>query len=147
MNNYINRNIVIKDEFYSKNQDFLLCKLCQDILIEPMKCSNCNNLFCKKCIDDWMTTNGKCPNNCKNSKYNESIFINDILLQITFNCLFCTETIRYNQIKDHYLDKHNNKISSHYLHNFNNPVTVKLNKETHIKKSNEIFDFRSKRKK
>ena len=148
MNNYINRNLVIKDEIYSKNQDFLLCKLCQDILIEPKKCSNCNNLFCKKCINEWMTTNNnKCPNNCENSKYNDSIFINDILLQITFNCLFCTEKIKYNEIKEHYFNYHGDKISSNILYDFNSPEIIKIKKTTDINKNdNEIFDLRSKKR-
>ena len=146
MNKFINKSLIIKDEIYLKNQKFLLCKICEDILIEPMKCSKCISIFCKKCVDDWMAKNKKCPNNCEQSNYNESAFINDIICQISFKCLFCNENIKYNEIKDHYLDNHNDKISSNIFHNFNTPEIIKMEKKLEGKKKrDELFSIKCKK--
>lgn len=43
------------------------CQICNLKIEKPVRCTDCNNLFCKKCIVDWMNlnktndTNGSCP--------------------------------------------------------------------------------------
>jgi len=45
------------------------CVICLNVVWDPKECGECNQLFCSKCIDDWLSTPKGCPN-CR-SKGNE----------------------------------------------------------------------------
>ncbi len=57
------KRIVTKDI-----KDDLLCKICMEVLDDPVECSECNTAYCKACIDMWRTHNPTCPNRCSNAK-------------------------------------------------------------------------------
>ena len=46
LHDYINEGNLIKDEAYKRLGSSIKCPICIDIIIEPMQCEKCNNLFC-----------------------------------------------------------------------------------------------------
>ena len=66
--------------------DTLICGICYDLLNSPYECSECHNLFCEECINEYLTTKEKfrriyfCPI-CRSKKNNfsKNLKINNIL--------------------------------------------------------------------
>ena len=100
---YINEENVIKDEIYKIFENSLTCSICSDIFINPMMCMNCQNVYCKACIDDWKKKSIKCPNRCENPNYNKSISTSEMLSKLKFICNKCDNVINYDDMKNHSL--------------------------------------------
>ena len=73
METYINEETIVKNEIYDAFKDDINCPICRDILIEPQMCMNCQNVYCRKCIEEWSKRNNKCPNRCDNPNYKRSL--------------------------------------------------------------------------
>lgn len=58
-----------KDRFVNLPFDQFDCIICSEVVLDPVECDVCGRLFCKMCINDWMSKNPAthCPNRC-NSK-------------------------------------------------------------------------------
>ena len=39
----------------------VFCKICDNLVQMPTSCKKCQNIFCKKCIDQWEAKNFSCP--------------------------------------------------------------------------------------
>ena len=113
---YIHENNIINGEIYNAFKFSILCPICSNIIIDPMMCMNCQNSYCKKCINQWELYNKKCPNRCKNPNYQVSKELNGILSKLNFKCKFCNKAFEYNEMKEHCnLDIDNiNKINTIY---------------------------------
>lgn len=46
-----------KERFPNLQGEIFDCLICQCVVKDPKECSNCGNLFCGICIDDWMKKN------------------------------------------------------------------------------------------
>ena len=101
MEKYINDETIIKNEVYLAFQDSITCPICQNILISPYMCMNCQNVYCKKCIDDWSKRDNKCPNRCENPNYRKSIEKNNALSKLKFKCKKCEMELLYDQVQSH----------------------------------------------
>lgn len=101
MENYINEDTVVNNEIYSTFKEDVICPICTNILIEPQMCMSCQNVYCKKCIDDWSKKNDKCPNRCENTNYQRSLEKKNILSKLKFNCIKCKEEIKYDEMEKH----------------------------------------------
>ena len=113
MEEYINTNTIIKDEIYNAFKDSITCPLCFSILISPVMCMKCQNVYCKKCTDNWSKDHPKCPNKCTDPNYQRCIGKNDILSRLKFKCQNCETIINYDNIQKHYGScKKNNKEKS-----------------------------------
>ena len=64
-------------------------------------CMNCQNVYCKKCIDDWSKKDKRCPNRCDNPNYKRSIEKSNTLSKLKFKCEKCGEEISYDNVKKH----------------------------------------------
>ena len=64
-------------------------------------CMNCQNVYCKKCIDQWSKKDNKCPNRCENPNYKKSIEKNNILSKLKFKCAKCDKEILYDIVEKH----------------------------------------------
>lgn len=102
---YINEDYVIKDEIYDSIKDSIICQICRDIIVIPMKCMKCPNIFCIKCIEKWNSRNKTCPNRCQNPnyKYNEPMFKK--LSKLKFECKNCNNIIKYDDMRKHFYSK------------------------------------------
>ena len=101
MEEYINDETIVEDEIYNLFKETVNCPLCLSILINPVICMKCQNVFCKKCADDWSKKDDKCPNRCVNPNYQKSIGKNDILSKLKFKCKKCGNKAYYDDIKIH----------------------------------------------
>ena len=84
----------------------VLCKICKNLLDDPMECSVCNSGFCRSCIDSWRATYHSCPNNCSNFIIRKAhIIVRNILDQLEVKCenngFGCEKIIRYENLKKH----------------------------------------------
>ena len=102
MEKYINDESVIKDVIYNTFKELITCPLCFNILIDQMMCMKCQNVYCKKCIDQWKEKDNKCLNRCENPNYQRSLGKKDILSKLKFKCLNCENEIEYEKIQTHY---------------------------------------------
>ena len=101
MEEYINNNTIVKDELYNAFKESISCPLCLNILINPVMCMKCQNVFCKKCINIWSKNNDKCPNKCIEPNYQRCLGKNDILSKLKFKCEECQNIIKYDEAKNH----------------------------------------------
>ena len=136
MEKLINDNTIIKDELYNIFKNSIECSLCLNILINPVMCLNCQNAFCKKCIDNWSKKSQQCPNRCDNPNYQKSIGKNDILSKIKIKCKGCGNPIEYENVDKHYntccpdkLKEDDNKIEIEEVNNTPNSKFEKITKE------------------
>jgi hypothetical protein len=102
VHDYINENNLIKDEAYKRLGCSIKCPICIDIIIEPMQCEKCNNLFCKKCLESWSRVDKRCPNRCKIPNYKNSPEKEELFSQLKFKCKKCQKVIKYSEMKRHY---------------------------------------------
>ncbi len=85
--------------------DFYLCEICQNIIISPKKCSECEKLFCGKCIESWLLKNNenKCTRCRKDFElreigFNEKCLLNNMIVECPFNC---GEKFLYEKLEHH----------------------------------------------
>ena len=100
---YINEKYIIKDKIYEEFKFSISCQICTNIIYEPMMCMNCQNVYCKKCIDKWARIKRNCPNRCENPDYKFSISKNELLTKLKFKCKKCNNINTYNNIINHFL--------------------------------------------
>ena len=60
----IDRTRIVSEDI----NEILLCKICLEVLDDPMECDVCNSEFCRQCIEDWYARNPACPNRCMDAK-------------------------------------------------------------------------------
>lgn len=46
-----------KERFPNMTGDMFDCPICTNVVILPKECMGCGDLYCGKCIDDWMKKN------------------------------------------------------------------------------------------
>jgi len=80
----INFNRIIipseKDKIINLFTQFIQCKICINILNDPIDCICCNQTFCRSCIQNYIKTNNKCPYQDfynKNNQKRKSILENE----------------------------------------------------------------------
>ena len=101
MEEFINNDTIVKDDVYKVFKESVSCPLCFNILINPIMCSKCQIVFCKSCISKLDNKGEKCPNNCTDPNYQNSIGKNEILSKLKFNCKKCSSIIPYDNVKNH----------------------------------------------
>ena len=101
MEDFIREDTIVEDAIYSCFKESVTCPICSNILINPLMCMNCQNVYCKKCIDGWSKKDNKCPNRCENPNYKPSVEKNNILSKLKFKCQKCGEEILYDNVKSH----------------------------------------------
>ena len=141
MDEYINDDTIVEDDFYNSFKDSVACPLCLCILIDPVMCMNCQNVYCKKCVDDWAKKDKKCPNRCENPNYQKSLVKNDILSKLKIKCKFCKMIVQYNEVQNHKENCIKDKMESYEIIESPTPTPTldKLKKLT----SEEIRTFKN----
>ena len=101
MKDFINEESVVQDEFYKIFKDSIICPLCLDILIDPVMCMKCQNVYCKSCTNDWLKKDNKCPNRCNEPNYQQCKGKMEILSKLKFKCKECHQIFKYNECEKH----------------------------------------------
>lgn len=83
----------------------LICSICLEIVLNPVMCAGCENLFCKSCIDILLTKTNRCPNKCIFQEKDKNRMLKNILSKIEFRCMFhnngCKTLIPYTDFIKH----------------------------------------------
>lgn len=88
---------------YETLKDDITCSLCQHLMIYPVMCMNCMNIYCKKCIEDWTKKGGGCPNKCNEYKFKDVIEKNNHITKFKFKCIKgCGAEIPFLDLNKHY---------------------------------------------
>ena len=117
----INFNRIIipseKDKIINLFTQFIQCKICMNILNDPIDCICCNQTFCRSCIQNYIKTNNKCPyqdffsknnqkkksilENLKPSSINFSRFIQSLKFCCKNKKNGCNEALSIEEISEH----------------------------------------------
>ena len=100
---YVNEDTIVKNEIYEIFKDSITCPICKNLMIEQVMCLNCQNIYCKKCIEDLKTKGEGCPNHCDNSEFKDVIEKKNNITKFKFKCIKdCGEEIPFKDIERHY---------------------------------------------
>ncbi len=86
--------------------DAVFCKICKELMEDPMECSECNAGFCKACISLWMCDHKSCPNKCANCTIRRAhILVRNMLNSLQIKCQNfangCTQVVAYEFLRKH----------------------------------------------
>jgi len=107
---YFSDDCIIEDNLFLALKDLLICPLCSKILKEPYMCSECQNAYCKKCLENYSNLK-RCPNDNKNTKFTHCIQKNDLLSKLKYRCKNCLKEVAQTDIQSHL--KSNCKANTH----------------------------------
>ena len=105
---YIEPDLVINKDIFKSLGSNALCSICGGIINEPVQCLDCENSFCKTCIQEWIHQKGEnsCPFRCINPSFKNSRVIKNLLLNLIFKCKNgCYMQIPYLELEAHYSEK------------------------------------------
>ena len=97
---YFSDDCIVEDPLYIAVKDLLDCPLCKKILKEPYICNECQNAYCKKCLEKYSNLK-KCPFDNKKTKFNFFIDRNELLSKLKYKCKNCSEIVAQNDIEKH----------------------------------------------
>ena len=97
---YFSDDCIIEDNLYLAIKDLITCPLCSKILKEPYMCSECQNAYCKKCLENYSNLK-RCPNDSKNTKFSHCIQKNDLLSKLKYRCKNCLKEVVQTDIQSH----------------------------------------------
>ena len=93
---------IANKEIYEAIKDSITCPICQCLMTDIMECMKCQNVCCKKCLDDWKKKGGDCPNRCK-SEFRKVIQNKNLIYKLKFRCINGSKgEINYEDLKKHY---------------------------------------------
>lgn len=96
---------IVNRNFFEGIKDMVLCSICTGVFVEPVKCSSCDNAFCKFCINQWGENSSYCPFMCENFEILEaSRTLKNLLDKLVFKCQnYCSGIgeYSYSQICQH----------------------------------------------
>jgi len=125
LHDYMNEENIIKNEAYKSLGKSIICPICIDIIIDPMKCEKCNNIFCKQCLESWSRVDKRCPNRCQNPNYKKSSEKEELFSQLNFKCKKCQKIIKYSEMKRHYYSKCGKEKNRNYLYDLERTRSAK----------------------
>lgn len=65
---YIDPELITPE--FTTFSDIIECKICSGVVVDPVSCQLCDNIFCKTCINDWLKRkNSECPFRCKYQEF------------------------------------------------------------------------------
>ena len=97
---YFSDDCIVQNSFYLAIKDLLICSLCKKILKDPYMCNGCQDVYCKKCLEDYSQLK-KCPNEEKESKFISSNTKKELLSKLKYRCKNCLKEVNQTDIKSH----------------------------------------------
>ena len=103
MEQYVNEETIIKNELYDTLKDNIHCPICKKLMIHPVMCMSCLNIYCNKCTDEMKEGKKKCQNECSELNFKDVIGKNNHIEKFKFKCIKgCDEEISFENINKHY---------------------------------------------
>ena len=117
---FIDSQLLINKNKFKGIEKFILCPICEGIVNIPYECLECQNNFCKNCIEKWKLKNNNCPFRCKELNLIHNRFLENILSELLkFKCdKECDEIINYKDIDKHYNGECKNIVNYDYKEKF-----------------------------
>jgi anti-sigma regulatory factor (Ser/Thr protein kinase) len=117
---FIDSQLLINKNKFKGIEKFILCPICEGIVNIPYECLECQNNFCKNCIEKWKLKNNNCPFRCKEFNLIHNRFLENILSELLkFRCdKECDEIINYKDINKHYNGECKNIVNYDYKEKF-----------------------------
>ena len=130
---YFSDDCVVEDTLYISLIDLVTCPLCAKIFKEPYMCNECQQVYCKKCLQQDSKLK-ICPKEKKRSTFSLSKNKNELVSKIKYRCKNCLEVVIQKDIKAHLKEncEHNEEIKREktLAEIINNKKKlIKLNKE------------------
>lgn len=100
----IDTNLVIPE--FSTFTDIIECKICTGIVIDPVCCKFCDNIFCRICIADWLKRRkNECPFRCQFQEFQIRPTTKNMIHKIKLFCLNrekgCKDVLDYENYLKH----------------------------------------------
>jgi len=117
---FIDSQLLINRNKFQGIEKFITCSICEGIVNIPYECLECQNNFCKNCIEKWKIKNNNCPFRCKEINFIHNRFLENILSELLkFKCeKECDEIITYKNINKHYNGECKNILNFDYKEKF-----------------------------
>ena len=117
---FIDSQLLINKNKFKGIEKYILCPICEGIVNIPYECLECQNNFCKNCIEKWKLKNNNCPFRCKELNLIHNRFLENILSELLkFKCdKECDEIINYKDIDKHYNGLCKNIVNYDYKEKF-----------------------------
>ena len=117
---FIDSQLLINKNKFKGIEKFILCPICEGIVNIPYECLECQNNFCKNCIEKWKLKNNNCPFRCKELNLIHNRFLENILSELLkFKCdKEFDEINNYKDIDKHYNGKCKNIVNYYYKEKF-----------------------------
>lgn len=146
MEEYINERTIIKNDTFDSCREQIICQICGRIMLEPVMCVNCQNFYCKECIEDWKKKNKLFPNSCEKPSYINVKEKNRLITKMKFKCIKgCGAEILFEDIKKHYSTNCLENIKDNIIEiNDINKKNDKVEKKSNIKmlSKNEVLELK-----
>ena len=97
---YFSDDCVVEDTLYISLKDLITCPLCSKIFKEPYMCNECQQVYCKKCLQQDSKLK-ICPKEKKRSTFSLSKNKNELVSKIKYRCKNCLEEVIQSDIKAH----------------------------------------------
>ena len=89
-----------------RKSERMICVICHNLLVTPIKCSQCLLHFCQLCIDSWRKKSNTCPNcraqfkieKCERTLKED---LEDTIISCFFKTSGCSENIKYENLFHH----------------------------------------------
>src|SRR5690349_4259316 len=100
---YIDSGLIVNTQVFDTISHCAICTICTGVICEPQQCMNCDNCFCKRCINDWLQKSKTCPMKCTNPSFKDSRIVKGMLAKLVFRCPVekCKLEISYEEILHH----------------------------------------------
>ena len=82
---YFSDDYVVEDTLYISLKDLITCPLCSKIFKEPYMCNECQQVYCKKCLQQDSKLK-ICPKEKKRSTFSLSKNKNELVSKIKYRC-------------------------------------------------------------
>ncbi|MCQ2817922.1 MAG: hypothetical protein MJ252_11715 [archaeon] len=94
---------VINQDYLKQFESFCICQICEGVIYDGLSCSECDNTWCRACIEPWLKKSNECPYRDKNPTLKKDRKGRAILEKLKFKCRNnCGIQINYSDLENHY---------------------------------------------
>lgn len=103
---YLEKSDIINIEECKAIENCITCIICSGVVVDPIMCRSCENVFCRSCIEEWKKKSNTCPYKCPDFSLKENKVFNSLIANLKFKCpRGCGQVIPYPDLIEHYKSK------------------------------------------